>query len=159
MNYKSFKPVAERDQFAQTPPWLYQLLHEKYNFTFDPCPANPDFDGLTADWGKSNYVNPPYKHIKRWLKKAVHERNKGNKSVFLVPLRPHCRYWQKLVLGEASDVFLIMDKIAFQGYEGAFPGSLCIIVYDPSQIERVGGEMLGKLQLMAAATRALPVML
>ena len=48
-------------------------LNDDFNFDFDPCPYPlPDgFDGLTCEWGKSNYVNPPFGSI-------IHEgRKKG----------------------------------------------------------------------------------
>lgn len=44
-----------------TPPDLFARLNARYSFNFDPCPyPKPEaFDGLTADWGSSSYVNPP----------------------------------------------------------------------------------------------------
>ncbi|MDE1901033.1 MAG: hypothetical protein KGI37_05230 [Alphaproteobacteria bacterium] len=44
-----------------TPPDLMSQLQAEFGFTFDPCPfpKPDDFDGLDAEWGESNYVNPP----------------------------------------------------------------------------------------------------
>ena len=43
------------------PPDLYNELNAEFNFDFDPCPyPRPEgFDGLTCEWGKRNWVNPP----------------------------------------------------------------------------------------------------
>ena len=48
-----------------TPPDLYAVLDAEFHFDFDPCPFPlPDgFDGLTCEWGSSNYVNPPFGSI------------------------------------------------------------------------------------------------
>ena len=77
MNYGSFKEHKQRDNAAQTPAWLYNMLNKEHCFDFDPCPANPGFDGLTEEWGMCNYVNPPYGRIKWWLRKALIELDKG----------------------------------------------------------------------------------
>lgn len=49
----------------ETPKELYDKLNDEFHFDFDPCPINlgeitPDKDGLKIDWGKSNFINPPY---------------------------------------------------------------------------------------------------
>lgn len=48
-----------------TPPDLYKALDAEFGFDFDPCPypVPAGFDGLTCEWGKSNYVNPPFGSI------------------------------------------------------------------------------------------------
>jgi hypothetical protein len=80
-----------------TPPDLYAELDAEHHFDFDPCPypLPEDFDGLTADWGQSNYVNPPFgsiiHHGKKkgptaWVRKALAEHAKGKRVVFVYPL-------------------------------------------------------------------------
>jgi hypothetical protein len=49
-----------------TPPDLFERIQEEFgDLEFDPCPhpVPEGFDGLTCDWGKSNYVNPPFGSI------------------------------------------------------------------------------------------------
>jgi hypothetical protein len=80
-----------------TPPDLYAELHERYAFTFDPCPfpVPPGFDGLTCEWGSSNYVNPPFGSIihqgkkkgpTAWVRKAIAERRAGKRVVLVYPV-------------------------------------------------------------------------
>lgn len=82
-----------------TPPELMQKLQDEFQFDFDPCPfPRPDgFDGLELDWGKSNWVNPPFTGMAKvagkrkigpmaWAKKALSEREKGNTSVLIFPI-------------------------------------------------------------------------
>ena len=77
-----------------TPTEVMQPLQEEFAFDFDPCPfpKPEDFDGLTCEWGKSNYVNPPFGSVMHlgkkkgptaWARKAIAENQKG-KGVVLV---------------------------------------------------------------------------
>lgn len=80
-----------------TPPALMAELTAEFEFDFDPCPHPlPDgFNGLTAEWGQSNYVNPPFGSImvnghKRgptaWARKAIIEHRKGKRVVLVYPV-------------------------------------------------------------------------
>ena len=80
-----------------TPPDLYSELNAEFHFDFDPCPfpIPIGFDGLTCEWGQSNYVNPPFGSIVHqgrkkgptaWIRKAIEEHRKGKTVVFLYPL-------------------------------------------------------------------------
>ena len=80
-----------------TPPELYNQLNEEFAFTFDPCPypKPEDFDGLDAEWGQSNYVNPPFgvvihkgkkKGATAWARKCIEESKKGKKVVMVYPI-------------------------------------------------------------------------
>lgn len=80
-----------------TPPDLMKSLQLEFDFDFDPCPhpKPDDFDGLTCEWGKSNYVNPPFgsivhngkkKGATAWVRKAIEEHKKGKRVVFVYPI-------------------------------------------------------------------------
>lgn len=78
-----------------TPPDLYDELDGQYQFDFDPCPypLPEGFDGLTCEWGESNYVNPPFGSIMHdgkkkgptaWARKAISESEKANGSCWSI---------------------------------------------------------------------------
>lgn len=86
-----------------TPPALYAELDAEFHFDFDPCPypLPEGFDGLTCEWGRSNYVNPPFGSIMHqgpndkkprkkgptaWVRKAVAEHAKGKTVVLVYPV-------------------------------------------------------------------------
>jgi hypothetical protein len=71
-----------------TPPELMEQLNAEFHFDFDPCPypKPDDFDGLSVEWGNSNYVNPPFKGPTAWVRKAIAEHGKGKRVVFVFPL-------------------------------------------------------------------------
>ena len=76
---------------------LMKELNNEFNFDFDPAPyPKPEnFDGLTCEWGKSNYVNPPFgsiihegkkKGATAWVRKAIKENEKGKDVVLVYPI-------------------------------------------------------------------------
>lgn len=80
-----------------TPPDLYAKLDAEFHFDFDPCPypVPEGFDGLTCEWGKSNYVNPPFGSVEHhgkkkgptaWARKAMLEYRKGKTVVLVYPI-------------------------------------------------------------------------
>jgi hypothetical protein len=75
-------------------------LDAQYRFDFDPCPypLPEGFDGLTCEWGRSSYVNPPFGSIVHqgkkkgptaWARKAIAENKAGAKVSNLGDVRWH----------------------------------------------------------------------
>lgn len=94
-----------------TPPDLYEKLDQEFDFTFDPCPypKPEDWDGLTGEWGVSNYVNPPFGSIMHqgkkkgptaWVRKALQEQAKGKDVVLVYPLDK----WVLMLLSAGAQV-------------------------------------------------------
>lgn len=119
---------GNKHQFAETPDYLYTFLDQIYHFDFDPCPKDPQFDGLQIDWGESNYVNPPFQDVTKWLEKAIHEQSKKKSSVFLIPARVMTYHWHKFVM-QANEVHFIRGGVAFKGYNEALCVSLCLVIF------------------------------
>lgn len=116
----------------QTPPDIYKLFNDVYNFDFDPCPLNADFDGLSIPWGKMNFVNPPYNRIDKpkFIDKAIEEYLKGNKVVLLIPAAMGTTHTHKLfdlcpmrvTLKEWGDEYTDLNCIIFPKGRLAFHG-------------------------------------
>jgi hypothetical protein len=88
---------ADGKHYWLTPEDLMAEMQAEFDFDFDPCPfpKPDDFDGLTAEWGQSNYVNPPFgsytengkkKGPTAWAKKAIKEFKKGKRVVLVYPI-------------------------------------------------------------------------
>jgi hypothetical protein len=93
---------------------------------------NSKFDGLQIEWGKRNFINPPFSEVIPWFKKAIEEKKENKMSVFLVPVRDDTFYWHDLILPNASEIRLIRGRVQFKGYDKKLLVALCVIVFDPS---------------------------
>lgn len=123
-----------RDQGAQTPPWLWALIHQSFLDpeapVFDPCPPDAVLNGLRVPWGTQCIVNPPFRDAAVWLEKALQEWNdRKTRSVMILPLRSSAKYFHSLVLDQATDVVLLGRRITFEGYIHPFPIPIVLVGY------------------------------
>ena len=113
----------------RTPSQLLKELNKEFNFNFDPCPANPSFNGLGVDWKERNFVNPPYgREIGKWLKKGLGESRKGKLVVFLIPSRTDTKWWHDFVM-KAKEIRFIKGRLKFDDYKNSAPFPSCIVVF------------------------------
>mgnify|MGYP001589155381 CR=1 FL=1 len=82
-----------------TPPDRYAELNREFAFDFDPCPfPRPEgYNSLEVEWGRSNYVNPPFRKedvfggsgFTAFIHKAIEENKKGKRVVLITPVNAH----------------------------------------------------------------------
>ena len=129
-----------------TPIWLYKLLDEEFSFDFDPAlksKVNWENNGLTVDWGKRTFCNPPYSDIDRWVAKAYREHSKGKTVVLLIPSRTDTRWWHDYCM-KASEIRFIKGRITFEGAKAGAPFPSCLVVFGPSNGPTKFSSMLQK---------------
>ena len=97
----------ERDNY-RTPPNILAAVDEFYNGAwFDPCPPNPEFDGLAMRWGANTYINPPFSKYKQW---AEHGKHQPFDQIWM---SNHCHdteWWQALPV---DAMCLLFDRVIF----------------------------------------------
>ena len=120
-----------------TDPAFYDKLNKEFNFTLDPCPPDPSFNGLQVKWSGRVYVNPPYRYIKIWIDKALKERSNCEVIVFNIPVRSETKYFQDKVFGMADEIRFVRGKLKFLkrdvdtqkvNLSGA-PFPSCVVIY------------------------------
>ena len=81
-------------RFWLIPKGIYEPLNREFKFDFDPCPYPFKRDGIEIGWGKSNWVNPPFRRADvinghgptAFVRKAIEEQKKGKTSVIILPV-------------------------------------------------------------------------
>lgn len=101
-----------------TPKKVYEELDNEFHFNFDPCPYNPGeiiINGLTIEWGNSNFVNPPYSPElkKAFILKAIEEKKKDKRSVLLIPVQTGTKLFHDIILPNAKEVRFRKGRIQF----------------------------------------------
>lgn len=98
----------------KTPKSLYNKLKEEFDFDFDPCPPQHKVNGLEIEWGFKNFINPPFKDVSKWVKKAYEESCKEKQCVLLVASRTDTRWFHDYVLPYAKEIRFIKGRIKFE---------------------------------------------
>ena len=106
----------------ETPKELYDELDAEFDFDFDPCPINtseitPDKDGLLIDWGKRNFINPPYsrKLKEAFVKRAVEMAERGKLCVCLLPVSTSTALFHDVIQPHATEIRFLRGRVKFIG--------------------------------------------
>ncbi len=137
---------ADSKHYWLTPPDLMKQLQDEFDFDFDPCPypKPDDFDGLTAEWGQRNYVNPPFggyidqhgkkKGITAWARKCIEEYKKGKLVVLVCPMVK----WTIMLLTELCMEVRNLKDVRWHAIEDNSPGPgigyhIAMFILDPTK--------------------------
>lgn len=99
---ESYMPKSKSDVHV-TPDNVFEIIESKWGYTkdamFDPCPVDPKFDGLTIDWEKINYVNPPYSKplFEQFIDKAIAETDSDKVTIMLLPSKTDQQWFHRLI--------------------------------------------------------------
>ena len=114
----------------KTPEKFYKELNKEFNFNFDPCPPNPKFDGLKIEWKKRNFINPPFKNIRKWIIKGLLESLNDKLCVFLVASRTDRDWFHNFILPYAKEIRFIKGRLKFKGAKWLAPFPSMIVIFD-----------------------------
>lgn len=103
---------SHKSDIWETPKEIYDS-YMRMGF-YDPCPINPKEDGLTIEWKRMNFVNPPYSQIKKWVKKAIEEHKKWKLVVLLLPARTDTKWFREL-WDYGCDITFFTGRMKFSG--------------------------------------------
>ena len=81
-------------------------------------------NGLLLPWDSPQiYCNPPYSDVGPWFEKGVEAAGAGSTVIFLVPMRPESRNWQRFIWANDVRVLIPTGRIRFLGTDGQIHGS------------------------------------
>ena len=123
----------------ETPKWLFDKWNKKYEFLVDVCATrnnrkcnfyyNKAMNGLTQDWSKSNWMNPPYgRNIIDWVEKAHEEAIKGNLTIALLPARTDTKWFHDYIYNKYEIEFL-KGRLKFSGSKNSAPFPSMIVIF------------------------------
>jgi len=118
----SYMPPIKSDVHI-TPDRVWDMIKDMWGYEkeqfFDPCPVNPQWNGLDIDWKELNYVNPPYSReqgekktlLTLFVEKALEE--KGT-TIMLLPSKTDQEWFHKI---KEFDMMWIRGRLKFVGNE------------------------------------------
>ncbi len=125
---------SSANQNWKTPKEIYDSLFLEFNFDCDPSLVTENTihpkDMLGSSWGKSNFCNPPYRQVAKWIQKGYYESQKGKTVVFLVAARTDTKWFHEYVLPFAKDIRFIKGRLKFNGAENSAPFPSMIVIFD-----------------------------
>ena len=101
-----------------TPKEVYAELDKEFHFDDDPCPlhfgGSVFGNGLSREWGKVVFLNPPYSKPAPWVKRAYEESQRGKTVVSLLKGDTSTSWFHDYVLGKA-EIRFIRGRLHFVG--------------------------------------------
>ena len=127
---------ASNNQSWETPDDLFNKINDEFNFTRDVCASSTnkkcesywteEDSCLDKTWDGINWMNPPYKDMKKFIQKAYSERNNAV-TVCLIPARTNTRWWHDYCM--KGEVYFICGRPKFKGCVHGMPQPLAFVIF------------------------------
>ena len=127
---------ASNNQSWETPDDLFKRINDEFNFTRDVCASSTnkkcenywseEDSCLDKTWDGINWMNPPYKDMKKFIQKAYSERNNAI-TVCLIPARTNTRWWHDYCM--KGEVYFICGRPKFKGCVHGMPQPLAFVIF------------------------------
>lgn len=125
-----------RGQSWETPDALFAAVDALFGFDRDVCASESNAkcqlfwsesdSCLDKEWSGVNWMNPPYKNMKLFIKKAFEQRHNAV-TVALIPARTNTKWWHDWCM--KGEVFFICGRPKFKGCVHGLPQPLALVVF------------------------------
>ena len=92
-------------------------------------------DGLTSEWGRENFVNPPFNTLSTWIQKAVEQAAQDKHVVLLMPARVSTNYFHQILWPAAKSVTVWCRPVAFPPFKTPFSVPIVTVELGRSRLE------------------------
>ena len=132
---------SSANQDWETPAELFAPLDAEFQFTLDAAAADTNAkapkwftvedNALAIPWGAGErvWLNPPYKEVGKWVRKAHEESCRGNLIVMLIAAKTNTNWFHDFILKHA-EVRFIRGRPKFVGAKYGLPQPLCIAIFN-----------------------------
>jgi len=127
---------ASKNQQFETPDSLFNAINKEFNFTCDVCASEEnkkvlfcyteEDSCLDKSWSGVCWMNPPYKDMKKFIKKAYDERDKAV-TVCLIPTRTNTKWWHDWCM--KGEIWFIEGRPKFKGCIHGLPQPLALVIF------------------------------
>lgn len=124
------------NQTWETPDSLFKHLNSIFCFTRDVCASSDNTkcenywteedNCLLQRWDGVNWMNPPYKDMKKYIHKAYMERDNAI-TVCLIPARTNTKWWHEYCMN--GEVWFIQGRPKFKGCIHGLPQPLALVIF------------------------------
>ncbi len=126
------------NQEWETPDGIFIPLNQEFGFTLDVAASKENHkcrryftekdDALSKSWfGEICWLNPPYRQVKLWIKKAYQESQKGAIVVCLVQARTNTDWWHDYCM--KGEIRFIRGRPKFKGCKYGLPQPLAMVIF------------------------------
>lgn len=124
------------NQEWETSNQLFEKIDSIFHFTRDVCASQKNTkcklfwsennSCLNKKWDGINWMNPPYKYMRQFIKKAYEERHQAI-TVCLVPARTNTKWWHDWCM--KGEIYFICGRPKFKGCKYGLPQPLALVVF------------------------------
>lgn len=132
-----FKSKSEE---YETPDEIFRPLQREFNIKLDVCATKENAkckryftkkeNALDMNWDENFWMNPPFgRNLKKWVKKAYEESQKGVRGVILLPVRSNTQWWHKYIIDTGAEVRFLKGETKFVGHKRGLWLPFAIVIF------------------------------
>lgn len=114
-----YMPKSKSDVHL-TPDNVFEIIEKQWGYKklelFDPCPENPQWNGLEIAWKPLNFVNPPYTLLREFFERAVRETEFARKTIMLMPAKTD-QDWFHDIINNNFEIKWIRKRLRFKNHK------------------------------------------
>ena len=124
------------NQEWETPDDLFAKINDEFHFTRDVCATaentkcasywTAENSCLDKTWDGVNWMNPPYRDMRKFIEKAYNERAHAL-TVCLIPARTNNKWWHEYCM--RGEIYFICGRPKFSAAPHGLPQPLALVVF------------------------------